>query len=144
MRKGIVQDRDVLIYKDGGRPGHFIPHISMFGDGFPFEQMALNSHVYRARGNERVPQSFLYYHLSSDGILSWMNNAGSGAAIPGIARKDLYRLPVFLPTELLVNEFASFADKILTQIFGLANSIKKLSEARDLLLPRLMNGEIAV
>lgn len=47
MRSGIVQDRDILVYKDGGKPGEFKPHVSMFGDKFPFDRMCINEHVYR-------------------------------------------------------------------------------------------------
>jgi type I restriction enzyme S subunit len=144
LRTGVVQDRDVLVYKDGGRPGHFIPHVSMFGNVFPFETMALNSHVYRVRGIPTTSQEFLYFHLSSDGMLSWMNNAGSGAAIPGIARKNLLRLPVLMPTHSLMTNFTEVACNCVSQILGVAQSSKKLADARDLLLPRLMTGEILV
>ena len=142
LRKGVVQDRDVLVYKDGGRPGHFTPHISFFGDGFPFERMALNSHVYRLRGSKPVSQEFLYYHLSSEPMMNWMNKAGSGAAIPGIARKDLLRLPVLLPTTRIMELFTEIASDTLTQILTLARTNRKAAQARNLLLPRLMNGEI--
>lgn len=144
MRKGIVQDRDVLVYKDGGRPGHFIPHISFFGCGFPFVQMALNSHVYRIRGIPGISQEFLYCHLSSDGILSWMNKAGSGAAIPGLARKDLKRLPVVVPPAPLMRSFSVNVYDLLTQVLTLALTNRRLCEGRDLLLPRLMNGELRI
>lgn len=144
LRSGIVQDRDVLVYKDGGRPGHFTPHVSIFGDGFPFSRMAINSHVYRLRGTKDIPQAFLYYHLSSEPMMDWMNKAGSGAAIPGIARKDLLRLPIVVPASAVTREFSEFANCVLTQIFKLASISKKLRDARDLLLPRLMSGELAV
>lgn len=144
LKKGVVQDRDVLVYKDGGRPGHFTPHVSMFGGGFPFDKMALNSHVYRLRGALGISQEFLYYHLSSDPMLSWMNTAGSGAAIPGIARKDLLRLPVLVPSNHLMEMFTEMTSNGMAQILKLALATKKLQEARDLLLPRLMNGEITV
>jgi len=39
MKKGVVADRDVLVYKDGGKPGYFIPHVSFFGNGFPYHVM---------------------------------------------------------------------------------------------------------
>jgi type I restriction enzyme S subunit len=144
LKKGVVQDRDVLVYKDGGRPGYFTPHVSFFGCGFPFGQMALNTHVYRIRGSSGISQEFLYYHLSSDLILSWMNNAGTGAAIPGIARKDLLRLPVIIPSSRIMEMFTEVTADFLTQILRLALTTKTLTQARDLLLPRLMNGEMVV
>ena len=35
MKKGKINGYELLIYKDGGKPGTFIPHFSMFGEGFP-------------------------------------------------------------------------------------------------------------
>jgi hypothetical protein len=29
MKRGVVEDRDVLLYKDGGRPGEFEPHVAV-------------------------------------------------------------------------------------------------------------------
>jgi len=44
----------VLLYKDGGRPGEFEPHVTLFGDGFPFDICAINEHVYRLRAKEEL------------------------------------------------------------------------------------------
>ncbi len=49
LNRGKVKDRDVLLYKDGGKPGLFEPKVSMFGDGFPFSEFSINEHVYRIR-----------------------------------------------------------------------------------------------
>src|ERR1700749_1211068 len=51
MNKGHIKSRDVLLYKDGGRPGAFEPHLTLFGDGFPFDVCVINEHVYRLRAN---------------------------------------------------------------------------------------------
>ncbi len=144
MRKGIVEDRDVLVYKDGGKPGYFIPHVSFFGNGFPFQVMALNSHVYRLRGSDGVSQEFLYYHLSSEEMLHWMHLNGSGAAIPSIARKDLVRLPVVLPPQSVMKRFTDFAGDCLSQILTTARKSQNLRITRDLLLPKLISGKLDV
>src|SRR5665647_3299372 len=51
MKRGHIQDRDVLLYKDGGKPGQFEPHVTLVGDGFPFSECAINEHVYRLRAD---------------------------------------------------------------------------------------------
>ncbi len=53
-------------------------------------------------------------------------------------------LDLLFPTQILLEEFESEVDMILRQIKCLAISSLKLTKARDLLLPRLMNGEIEV
>jgi type I restriction enzyme, S subunit len=144
MRQGILCDRDVLVYKDGGKPGYFIPHISFVGSGFPFREMVINSHVYRLRASHPIAQEFLYYHLSSDAMLEWMHLHGSGAAIPSIARKDLQRLPLLVPADRIVSEFSTFAEKSLSQILVLARKAQNLRTTRDLLLPKLISGQLDV
>lgn len=144
MKLGILQDRDVLVYKDGGQPGNFHPHVSLVGDGFPFSKMVINSHVYRLRTTERVTQDFLYYHLSSDESLNWMRRNGTGSAIPGLARKDLLRLPMILAPTILIRQFDDFARALTSQILVIAKRIKNLSTTREFMLPKLVSGEVSV
>jgi len=44
----------------------------------------------------------------------------------------------------LVKEFSAFASDAIKQVRCLKKQNQKIQQARDLLLPRLMNGEIAV
>jgi type I restriction enzyme S subunit len=144
MRQGILCDRDVLVYKDGGKPGYFIPHISFVGSGFPYSEMVINSHVYRLRAAPPISQEFLYYHLSSEEMLHWMHLHGSGSAIPSIARKDLLRLPLLVPPAEMLDRFTAFAEPSLTKILTLARKVEILRQARDLLLPKLISGQLDV
>lgn len=144
MRQGILCDRDVLVYKDGGKPGYFIPHISIVGSGFPYSEMVINSHVYRLRASSPFSQELLYYHLSSEEMLHWMHLHGGGAAIPSIARKDLQRLPVMVPPAEIASRFTMFAEPTLTQILILARKNQNLRQTRDLLLPKLISGKLDV
>jgi type I restriction enzyme S subunit len=134
----------VLVYKDGGQPGNFHPHISLVGDGFPFSKMVINSHVYRLRTTDRITQDFLYYHLSSDESLNWMRRNGTGSAIPGLARKELLRLPIILPPPTLIRQFDGFASPLNSMILVIARLIKNLITTRDLMLPKLISGEVSV
>ena len=47
LNKGLVNGYELMIYKDGGKPGTFIPHFSMFGEGFPYEHFFINEHVFK-------------------------------------------------------------------------------------------------
>jgi type I restriction enzyme S subunit len=66
------------------------------------------------------------------------------AAVPGVNRNVLHRIPILAPTKRLIDQFAEFAQSTYQQIYVLDTMNQKLSSARDLLLPRLMSGEIAV
>lgn len=49
-----------------------------------------------------------------------------------------------LPPKILLQQFDEFASRCFEQIWCLMQQNRNLEKARDLLLPRLMNGEIAV
>ena len=51
---------------------------------------------------------------------------------------------ILVPSNVLLSEFEAVAATIDKQIANLTSQNEKLAEARDLLLPRLMNGEISV
>ena len=51
---------------------------------------------------------------------------------------------VIVPLPSIMQAFDEFAESLLDQADTLRLQIKKFAVARDLLLPNLMNGEIAV
>ena len=67
-----------------------------------------------------------------------------GAAVPTLNRNDVHRINVLCPSKRLLDLFHEFSSPIYEQNEKLNISNKKLQAARDLLLPRLMNGEINV
>lgn len=68
----------------------------------------------------------------------------SDAAVPGLNRNYAYSLPVMIPQDTLRAQFEDFVTQNFTQIQNLKLSNQKLGQARDLLLPRLMSGELPV
>ncbi len=144
MKRGVVEDRDVLVYKDGGRPGDFRPHISMFGDGFPFAEFSINSHVYRLRIAPPVSQEYLYFWLSSAPIMAEMRRRGTGAAIPGIPRRNLVSIPFLTPPDQVLGGFAALAAPVVSRILGNSSQSTTLAQLRDTLLPKLISGEVRV
>lgn len=144
MRRGHVEDRDVLLYKDGGRPGEFEPHVSMFGGGFPFERFSINEHVYRLRVATPLSQVYFYFWLESDEIMEEMRSRGTGVAIPGLNSTALSGISISIPPEKLLNEFTNYAEPLISKIFANAKESRTLASLRDTLLPKLMKGEVRV
>jgi type I restriction enzyme S subunit len=69
---------------------------------------------------------------------------GSGSTYPEVSRGKFREFDVLVPPRRLVVDFDEQASPCLKQILVLKLQTKKLRAARDLLLPRLMSGEIAV
>jgi type I restriction enzyme, S subunit len=87
-------------------------------------------------------QSFLFYQLKSYFFKEDM--IGGGAIYASVTKKNLENQNLLVPSKLLLEEFDEFSSQIDEQIKTLHIANKNLTEARDILLPKLMNGEITV
>ena len=87
-------------------------------------------------------QSFLYYMLKErfykEDIL------GNGAIFASVSKDELLSQKFTVPTDELVSRYNKIVNDIDKKICDLDNQIKLSSESRDMLLPRLMGGEVEV
>lgn len=67
-----------------------------------------------------------------------------GAAVPTLNRNDVHKVDVLCPDAKLMSEFEVQVEGIFKQIDKLKEFNKKLVQARDLLLPKLMSGELTI
>ena len=65
-----------------------------------------------------------------------------GVSVPTLDRKVVHKAEVLLPSALIMERFESMAADVYRQIHTLTEMNHKLRTARDLLLPRLMSGEL--
>jgi type I restriction enzyme S subunit len=59
-------------------------------------------------------------------------------------RKIVHKAEILLPEKKLMASFDEIVGPLFMQINTLTTQIEKLRAARDLLLPRLMSGEVVV
>ncbi|MFE7235066.1 restriction endonuclease subunit S [Streptomyces sp. NPDC057596] len=144
MRRGVLEDRDILVYKDGGKPGDFKPHVTLFGNGFPFSEMCINEHVYRVRMRPEIGQEFGYYWLCSTPVMAEMRRRGTGAAIPGMNSTAFKGIPSVVPPQEEVAAFKELTAPLIDRILTAAAESRSLATLRDTLLPQLMSGRLRV
>ena len=93
----------------------------------------------------REHYEYLLLLLSSDQFVALASKTvREGSKMPRADWKFLLESAFPVPGPRLLNSFKEVIRPILDQLRGLALGERRLAEARDLLLPRLMNGEIAV
>lgn len=81
--------------------------------------------------------------MSSDSFVAATAQAmKEGSKMPRADWKQMQGYPVLLPPANLLRTFDEFIQPTLAQLKALAFSNQKLRAARDLLLPRLMSGEL--
>ena len=144
LKTGKINGYELLIYKDGGKPGYFIPNYSIFGEGYPFEECYLNEHVFKLDFGDKGYNAFCYFYFWTDYVMNYLNAQGGKAAIPGINRQDVENLLVFAPDNKKVQQFGRHVLPMIKQILFNCKESRRLAQLRDSLLPRLMSGELKV
>lgn len=87
-----------------------------------------------------VSAFFAYFLLSSMNLAQY----NGGASVPTLDRNVVHAVPVIVPPRPLAQVFDEQIQTLFAQEKLLTQQTQKLAQARDLLLPRLMNGEIAI
>ncbi|QSA98294.1 restriction endonuclease subunit S [Methylococcus sp. EFPC2] len=88
--------------------------------------------------SKKLPLRYLFY------VLPTLNFINSDAAVPGLSRNQAYALNVLVPPADILSSFCGLADAFERQGATLQRQIQNLRRARDLLLPRLLSGQIDV
>ncbi len=136
MKKGIIKDYDVLIYKDGA----YIGRKGMFGLKYPYDICTVNEHVFILRANDKLNQFFLYFILQQEALVQLNTNS----AQPGLNQEAIKSLEITIPLKQLVEKFGDIVKPFIDRIFINAKQIRTLEKLRDTLLPKLMSGEVRV
>lgn len=92
--------------------------------------------------NKRVPLYFLY-HLLTENVPTFQRMA-SGATFKEISRGVFKAIEFLQPPDALVGHFETIATPMAEQVLALQRQIQNLRRTRDLLLPRLLSGQIEV
>jgi type I restriction enzyme, S subunit len=89
-----------------------------------------------------APYSYLYHALTTDDFVGYLTNRARGAAYPAVTAEDFKEASVLLPPNELLDTFEDIAssDLRLAQDLHWANG--NLRRTRDLLLPKLISGEL--
>lgn len=110
-----------------------------FGDN-----LLLNQRVAIVREQQSSFREYVYYLLGSDEMRAQMTNLSNGVAQQNLSPIKLAAHPVVIPENTTVENFSRIAQPMLKQMVTLRIANAKLKEARDLLLPRLMEGSLEV
>lgn len=104
--------------------------------------MAMNQSCYALIGHSPLNHQFLYFALVN-GVEQFRTRA-VGAVFDAIVKDTFKLIPFTVPDEKLIVAYAEHITPILEQIDNHSGQIRSLQNARYILLPKLMNGEITV
>lgn len=136
----IVQGGDLLIAMTGATIGKFaiVPKID--------EVLLVNQRVGKfflgTHPIKKLP--FLYCTLKQQDIINDIINKGQGSAQPNISSTDILNTSCYILENAELEKFNLTCEPIFEKIITNKYENEKLTQLRDTLLPKLMNGEIDV
>lgn len=82
--------------------------------------------------------------VSSDEFVAYATSTSNGSKMPRASWAVLQDYPVPVPSPEIAQQFAEFLEPAIQQMQKLVGQIQSLRRTRDLLLPRLLTGQIDV
>ena len=107
------------------------------------ENVTLDSHVTLIRANERVGQQYLFWSLKMQ--QDYLMSAGKGSTNQlELSRETIGNCKILMPEQKIAEQAEKNFVAIHNKMKECSMQIARLREARDLLLPKLMSGEMKV
>jgi type I restriction enzyme S subunit len=91
-----------------------------------------------------APSSFIYQCVTTDDFVSHLVNHAKGAAYPAVGAEDFANAKVLKPTNDPVAAFDRIAEPMMRLVAALQVKNANLRTTRNLLLPKLISGELDV
>ena len=107
-----------------------------------YRPMAMSQSCYALVGKGHVPQHFLFCALQES--IEHVKRHAGGAVFDAVVVDTFKLIPFMVPDSKNVRLFEESAAPMFRQVGNLLEQNQQLRAARDLLLPRLMSGELAV
>ena len=90
--------------------------------------------------NKRLPNTFVLFWCHEN--LDLIKNISGGSTFSEISKKAFRPIPVNVPTEEVISAYESIVRPLCEQIVANTKETVSLAQTRDLLLPKLMSGDI--
>jgi len=133
-----IREGDIVVARTGATVGYAkrigsLEHQSVFA-----------SYLVRLRFSDEIDDIIVGIFMESSEYKAFVKNNCGGAAQPNANAKVLSAAKILVSPKWIQKEFRRTVEPIFKQKELLQQRNQKLKQARDLLLPRLMNGEIAI
>lgn len=145
------QEGNVPVYGSGGITGyHNMPLVpngsiivgrkgtvgSLYWEDKPFFPIDTTYYVRPLA----APLTFCYYAMQTMGL----EKMNTDAAVPGLNRENVYRLELVLPDSAALQQFDIQVVSLRNVMRSNLESSQSLAHLRDILLPKLLSGELSV
>jgi type I restriction enzyme S subunit len=92
--------------------------------------------------SKSLPASYLYSFTTTDSFTGYLVNHATGSAYPAVNADIFKKADVLVPPLALVQKFDEICSDAISQSEVLKKKNKNLKQQRDMLLPKLISGQI--
>ena len=136
MEKFLLKDGDNLIAMTGATAGKIGKLRSKQG-------MLLNQRVAKIEPHNPY-NAFVWCTICTEECQARFFRLSDGAAQPNMSGHQIEGFPILLPIKALCEDFSEMVNPFLLEIDNLIHTNRNLRQTRDLLLPKLISGELDV
>jgi type I restriction enzyme S subunit len=115
--------------------------IPSFGEDKP---ILISHHLYAVRPTHGVPPRFVFHLMLTEDFRGFAKGFASGTTVLGLPKEGILNYPFACPPLALINHFVARVAAIHELMDGLHKRIENLRRGRDLLLPRLLSGQVEI
>lgn len=108
------------------------------------EENLIGSTGFAVISAKTIPATFLYQLVTTNDFVSYLENHAKGATYPAVTASDFEEATIQIASASVMKEYNEEASQSFELKHILQKQNTKLREARDILLPKLMNGQIEV
>jgi type I restriction enzyme S subunit len=109
----------------------------------PRDNMIVSTGFAVLRANQVSPE-YLYYAVTTDSFTSYLVNHASGAAYPAVNTKDFENADILVPPKSVLVSFDALVSNSVSESQVLKLKNNNLKQQRDILLPKLISGNISI
>ena len=135
-----LDDGDLLIAMTGAQVGKIglMPKLNNI--------YLLNQRVgkFFPKDNKQKTSQFIYQVVQSTDFQKSVDNIAQGAAQPNISGSGIGQIEIILPSIKYIEKYENITQPLMDEIISLDYKNKNLSQTRDLLLPKLISGQVDV
>jgi len=140
LRANLAKPGDIVVTQRGT-----LGQIGMIPSGIGYDRFVVSQSQMKITLNAmKVNREYAFFFLRSEEANQRIKNLASSSGVPHINLAVLREFQILLPPVELQSKFGQFAISTEAAIEALRHQIQNLRRTRDLLLPRLLAGQIDV
>jgi type I restriction enzyme S subunit len=153
---GIIEQKQTLKFEDApGRARRIVTHGDViwscvrpnrksFALVMNPEPNLIASTGFAVLSARSIPYSYLYFSVTTDAFVSYLTNHATGAAYPAVTATTFETATILKPDRAITDKFHLVVAPMLELCEVLKRKNINLRATRDLLLPKLISGELDV